>query len=455
MAIYHLHIKNLSRRDGRSAVAAAAYRAGQLLRNDFEDKDSDFSGRTGVVHEEILAPENAPDWVRNREALWNKVEAAEKRKDARLAKEVEIALPRELPRALQIELLRTFAEEFKANKLVVDLTIHDIDDGNPHAHMLLTTRPLTGEGFGKKDRKLDSVAFVNATRERWSRLVNAHLAGSGSNARVDHRTLAAQGIARKPDNHRGVDRAERLKKRIASHDARPIPNSTSSREEPMRLIYEQLVRTQNELDEWEERQVANDEQDTKRKLVDDLKHKREDLLGKVERDEIDNDKTLKEVTRRELLERWDDAYERGLVRDAYNNPHLSDEAKPSREDYDRTFERDPRTNVSLAEISLEQRREEIQKRTRLDELQADLTDVDRAIAQTQEARFVSQDKRDARLTELMQKAVDIRSEQGQISNYDRAPQPARNDGNHQRSLDERERNMDNSMNRDDTRDQGR
>lgn len=446
MAIYHLHIKNLSRRDGRSVVAAAAYRAGETLRNDREEKDSDFSGRNGVAHEEIMAPDGAPGWTANREELWNRVEAKEARKDARLAKEVEIALPRELSKDTHIEMLRRFAEDFIAKKLVADVTIHDSGDGNPHAHILLTTRPLVGDGFGKKDRKLDSVAFVNATRQRWSRLVNTYLAAGGSDARVDHRSYAEQGVARTPGKHRGVDRRERINKRreaLGQSQLQPTSQKRepSRRDNDMRLIYEQLVRTQSEIEEWQDRQVGPDEQQTKRKLVDDLERRREELFREVDREEIASDKTLKDATRRELLEKWDEMHDRGQVREAYENANLDDDVKPTREEYERTFERtterETRSKIALGDLAPDERREEISRRTRLDELNADLVDVERALAQTQEARFVSQDKRDARVDELLKKAVDIRSEKERFDGRGRSasnPQEQRSgDDNRDRS----------------------
>ena len=98
MAIYHLHGKVFSRSKGHSAVASAAYRAGECLQDERANKEQDYTRKGGVVHKEIIAPDNAQAWAQDRGALWNKVEATERRKDSQLAREIEVAIPRELPR---------------------------------------------------------------------------------------------------------------------------------------------------------------------------------------------------------------------------------------------------------------------------------------------------------------------------------------------------------------------
>ncbi len=143
VAIYHLNVKNISRGDGRSVVAAAAYRAGAVLPNEAEERLSDFGGRRDVVTSEIRLPAGAPEWMADRTRLWNAVEVAEKRVDARLAKEVEFALPRELPRSAWLTVARAMADAYAAQGFVADLAIHD--DGtkhNPHVHIRGTNREL-------------------------------------------------------------------------------------------------------------------------------------------------------------------------------------------------------------------------------------------------------------------------------------------------------------------------
>lgn len=219
MAIYHLHIKNISRGDGRSAVAAAAYRAGETLPNDAEEKDSNFGGRRDVLHAEILMPDGAPTRFTDRATLWNAVEAAEGRKDSRLAKEVEFALPRELAPEARLALARTFAATFVAQGFIVDLAIHgDGRDSNPHAHMMLTTRQVGPQGFGAKLRMADGIAFLREARRVWEIMANEALAKAGVADTIDARSHAARGIARAATRHRGPDAAERAAKRAGMAD---------------------------------------------------------------------------------------------------------------------------------------------------------------------------------------------------------------------------------------------
>jgi ATP-dependent exoDNAse (exonuclease V) alpha subunit len=145
MAIYHLHVKVISRKSGQSAVASAAYRSASRMRDERLNRDQDFTAKRGVVHSEVLLPENAPEHLSDRERLWNDVEAFEVRKDAQLAREVEFVIPREMTQAQGIELARDFAQsEFVDHGMIADLNVHwDIgEDGmpKPHAHVMLTMR---------------------------------------------------------------------------------------------------------------------------------------------------------------------------------------------------------------------------------------------------------------------------------------------------------------------------
>lgn len=204
MAVYHLHVKNLSRADGRSVVAAAAYRAAARLTNLQEAGVTDFTAKKGVLHAAILTPALAPAWMADREQLWNTVEAIERRKDARLAKEIEFALPRELTRAHWLDLAERFALHYVDQGHVVDYAVHDDGTGhNPHVHMLITTRFILPEGFGLKMRHLDRKEFVVAARRQWAALANTYLAGAGHELAIDHRSFADRGMATLPTRHRG------------------------------------------------------------------------------------------------------------------------------------------------------------------------------------------------------------------------------------------------------------
>src|SRR5271166_871921 len=209
MAIYHLHVKVIGRKSGSSAVASAAYRSGSRLRDERLGRDQDFSGKRGVVHSEVMLPENAPEAWGDRERLWNDVEAFEVRKDAQLAREVEFAIPREMSEAQGIELARDFVQaEFVDRGMIADLNVHwDIgEDGlpKPHAHVMLTMRAVDENGFGQKVREWNRTEMVERWRERWAELANERLADLDIDARIDHRSLEAQGIALEPQSQIGA-----------------------------------------------------------------------------------------------------------------------------------------------------------------------------------------------------------------------------------------------------------
>ena len=208
MAIYHFSAKVISRAAGRSAVAAAAYRSADRLHDERLDRDHDFRAKSGVEHSEIMLPEGAPEQWRDRERLWNDVEATEKRKDAQLAREIEFSIPREMAKADGIELARDFVQsEFVERGMIADLNVHwDIGaDGmaKPHAHVMLTMREVSEGGFAQKVRDWNRTELVEQWRERWADHVNARLAELDIDARIDHRSLEAQGIDLEPQDKIG------------------------------------------------------------------------------------------------------------------------------------------------------------------------------------------------------------------------------------------------------------
>src|SRR2546430_8042339 len=209
MAIYHLHVKVIGRKSGSSAVASAAYRSASRLRDERLDRNHDFSRKRDVVHSEVMLPENAPKAWSDRERLWNDVEAFEIRKDAQLAREVEFAILREMTQAQGIELARDFAQsEFVNRGMIADLNVHwDMaEDGmpKPHAHVMLTMRAVDENGFGRKVRDWNRTEMVERWRERWTELVNERLAELDIDARIDHRSLEAQGLAIEPQSQIGA-----------------------------------------------------------------------------------------------------------------------------------------------------------------------------------------------------------------------------------------------------------
>ncbi len=208
MAIYHFSAKVISRSIGSSAVASAAYRSGSRLHDKRLDRSHDFTNKAGVVHSEVMLPEGAPEQLGDRSTLWNEVEATELRKDAQLSREVEFAIPRELNHQQSISLARDFVQaEFVDHGMIADLNVHwDFgSDGlaKPHAHVMLTMREVGEEGFGAKVRDWNRTELVESWREHWAAHVNERLASLDIDARIDHRSLEAQGIELEPQNKIG------------------------------------------------------------------------------------------------------------------------------------------------------------------------------------------------------------------------------------------------------------
>jgi ATP-dependent exoDNAse (exonuclease V) alpha subunit len=245
MAIYHLSAKIVPRAAGRSVVAAAAYRSAEALRDYRIAQTFDYTHKPGVEHTEILAPAAAPTWVYDRTTLWNTVERVERRKDAQLAREIELGLPVELTKDQQIHLLRDFAQRtFVSRGMVADIALHRDNLENPHAHLLLTTRTLTSEGFGAKQRDWNARAELMKWREHWAHVANEHLLRAGLEIRIDHRTLEAQGIDLIPGRKIGVS-AERqrepdlprsLADRIAEQREIAAENGRRILEDPHRAL---------------------------------------------------------------------------------------------------------------------------------------------------------------------------------------------------------------------------
>jgi hypothetical protein len=244
MAIYHCTIKNGGRSKGQSAIAAAAYRSGEKL-NDYEVGSlCDYSKKKGIIHSEISLCENAPTEYTHRETLWNAVHKIEKAKDARLWREIEVALPRELNIEKQKETVREYVQGLTKSGMCADWSIHDKGDGNPHAHIMLTTRPIKANGqWGDKEKKdyardengekiplidektglqkIDSrnckqwkrvyvqvndwnkTEKIEEWREAWATVCNKRLEAEKKKP-IDHRSYARQGKEREPTIHEGT-----------------------------------------------------------------------------------------------------------------------------------------------------------------------------------------------------------------------------------------------------------
>lgn len=246
MAIYHLSIKIISRGKGKSAVAASAYRSGEKIKNEYDGIVHNFTRKGGIAHTEILLPQNAPQAFLDRGTLWNSVEKIEKSKNSQLAREIEIALPKELDREKQINLVREYVKEnFVKVGMCADIALHDKNDGNPHAHILLTMRPLNEDTtWGAKSKKeyiLDGngekvklkngnykTRKINTTdwneqekaeqwRKAWANITNKYLEGNSIHEKVDHRSYQRQGIEQIPTIHLGVSATQMEKKGIVTN----------------------------------------------------------------------------------------------------------------------------------------------------------------------------------------------------------------------------------------------
>ena len=212
MAIYHLSVKPISRTDGRSATAAAAYRAAIQISDARTGKLHDYRRKQGVVSAVLLVPEVAPKWAHDRSQVWNAAEMAETRKNATVAREFEIALPAELNDVQRQQLAHEFAQELvNQHGCIADVAIHQPSGGgdqrNHHAHILLSTRRLGPEGFTDKTRELDDYSsgpkWVHKWRERYAQLQNCYLQQAGCEVRVDHRSYQNQGVDVLPSCHLG------------------------------------------------------------------------------------------------------------------------------------------------------------------------------------------------------------------------------------------------------------
>lgn len=209
MAIYHLSVTVVQRSKGHSAVAAAAYRAGEKLYEARMMQTHDYQRKRGIVQSEILAPDHAPLWVYDREALWNRAEAAERQHNGQPAREIRLGLPHELTDEQRMELVHAYVQDvFVDAGMVADISIHRPDrhgdQRNHHAHILLTMRELDGDHFAtRKNRNWNRTETLEHWREQWEEYQNSALEDARSDARVDHRSLEAQGVTLHATIHLG------------------------------------------------------------------------------------------------------------------------------------------------------------------------------------------------------------------------------------------------------------
>lgn len=228
----HFSISIASRATGSGAVASAAYQSGERLYSDSDQVKKNYSHKRGIEYAEILLPENAPEEFKDRNTLWNSVEEVEKQYNAQLARKIVAALPREIPREDQIELLRSFCQEaFVDQGMCADIAIHDTDGNNPHGHIMLTMRPMDENGrWLPKSRKVyeydedgnkirlpsgnykchkenttdwNEQSNAEKWRHAWEVKTNYFLEKNGIEDRLDMRSYERQGIDKIPQHHMG------------------------------------------------------------------------------------------------------------------------------------------------------------------------------------------------------------------------------------------------------------
>ena len=298
MAIYHCSIKIISRGKGKSAVAAAAYRSGEKLVNEYDGAIHDYTRKGGIVHTEILLPSHAPPAFSDRSALWNAVERIEKAKNAQLAREIEIALPHELTREQGVSLVREYVKDnFVAAGMCADVCLHDKNDGNPHAHILLTMRPIEQDGaWGAKQKKeyvLDrdgnkiydpkkrQYKSVPATdwneqtkaeewRAAWAEICNSYLEKGNHTERIDHRSYERQGIDLIPTVHLGVA-ASAMEKRGIRTERGNINREIEVTNQKLRQLKARI----SKLQDWLKEEAENDTPPTLADVIQGILARRE------------------------------------------------------------------------------------------------------------------------------------------------------------------------------------
>ena len=313
LAIFHCNIQIIGRSSGKTATAAAAYRSGTKIIDDEFGKTHDYTRKGGVAFSEILLCANAPSKYSDRQILWNEVQKIEKQKNAQLCREIEVALPIEFSRNEQIEVVREYIKKnFTDKGMIADWSLHDKLDGNPHAHILLTMRPLKPNGewgakrkdsyvlddsgnripvidpktgkqkIGARGKKMWERISVSLTdwndqtkaeewRKSWADICNEHLKGQDH---IDHRSYARQGKKQLPTIHEGY-----VARKIAK----------SGRHSNI-ISYNQQVRQHNALEQANEQDIQTAENELKQleneleKIKSEQKGQEQDGFSSIRRD---------------------------------------------------------------------------------------------------------------------------------------------------------------------------
>lgn len=317
MAIFHLSVKMISRGKGKSAVAAAAYRSGEKITSDYDGITHDYTRKRGVMLTQILLPKNAPVLFYNRSRLWNAVEKIEKAKNAQLAREVEVSIPKELDFEEGYHLVKEFCQRNFVDKgMIADICFHDKGDGNPHAHIMLTVRPFNEDGsWGSKQKKVyildengekiydkkkrqykcksvpttdwNDRENVEKWRQSWADMCNRYLEKSGHDERIDHRSYERQGLEILPTKHLGTA-VSQMEKRNIKTERGEFNRHIKMVNKMIRFYNEEIAKLKKEAI-----QLAKNVKDKVIKVAMNLERLRKNLLCTVYA-EKDNDKRMEQ-----------------------------------------------------------------------------------------------------------------------------------------------------------------
>lgn len=374
MASYRFSASVIKRSVGRSVTAAAAYRAACEIECDRYGEHHNYTRKQGVLHSEIITPDNTPEWMKDRAALWNAVEAIEKRKDAQLAREVQMSLPHELTDDQRRDMVRSFVSaQFVSHGMIADVSIHaphrDGDGRNHHAHVLLTMRELAGEGFGKKERAWNNRKQLQHWREAWADHQNREFARLGLSVRVDHRSLEGQGLNREPQQHMGPNasamerRGEATRIGDKNRDI-AVRNADRSREETkLEQIETEITRQRERFQEWKAKaqdQLWRQQLDERHALQSQQREQTQNLEDRLKQTYGDR---LRETVRegKEIKARLEQKGLRGFVR-KLTGAQTRDEQdyKNRKRNYDNTKQRIDEQRQGLR-VKQQQEREALQR----------------------------------------------------------------------------------------------
>lgn len=270
MAIYHVHAKIIKRSKDQSVVAKAAYNARASLINENTGDRKDYRKKGGLLFSKIFIAKNTPERLlklsKDRQALWSAVEYVEKRKDAQLAREIEVALPVELSEKQREDLVTAFVlNNFIQKGMIADVCFHSPshhkgDTRNYHAHILLTMREIGAEGFGKKVREWNSRRLLNEWRRDWAHQVNRFLELYGHHQRIDHRSFKEQGVDREPALHLGATATILERKGIKTVRGNKL---------------RKIKKNNKEKAYWSQRQAEHKRKMALEKIERDIKHQRD------------------------------------------------------------------------------------------------------------------------------------------------------------------------------------